>query len=128
MSEMLAESVKCIFPFVPAKDFELSTRFYKDLGFECPGDDDDVRSFSLGQFGFLLQDFYVEDWANNFMMNLHVDDVNRWHQHILESGVTENYPGVRLSPPKLEDWGMIVMHLVDPTGILWHITQRPNPS
>ena len=121
----LAETVKCIWPFVPARDFELATQFYKDLGFSCLSDDDDVRAIKLGNCGFLLQDFYVEDWAKNFMMNLHVDDAQAWYEHIRETKVTEKYEGTRLSPPKLEDWGMIVMHLIDPTGVLWHITQTP---
>ena len=70
---MLAETVKSIFPFVPSKDFEAATQFYKDLGFSCPSDDESVRTMTLGQFGFLLQDFYVEEWANNFMMYINVD-------------------------------------------------------
>ena len=122
---MLVETVKSVLPFVPAKEFEVATQFYKDLGFTCRSEDEQVRPFFLGQFGFLLQDFYVAEWANNFMMNLHVTDIEQWHTHIQEANLTEKYEGVRLSPPKLEDWGMIVMHLVDPTGVLWHITQNP---
>ena len=122
---MQDESVKSIFPFVPAEDFELATQFYKDLGFTCPQDEEGVRVFRKGDFGFLLQDHYVEDWASNFMMNMHVDDAQGWHDFITEAKLIEKYPGTSLSKPALEDWGMIVMHLVDPTGILWHITQRP---
>ena len=121
----LSDTVKGVLPFVPSQDFELATRFYRDLGFHCPSDDDDVRYFSMGPFGFLLQDFYVEDWANNFMMNMHVEDIERWHRHIRESKIVDKYAGTRVSKPELEDWGMIVMHLWDPTGVLWHITQQP---
>jgi predicted lactoylglutathione lyase len=122
---MLSKTVKSIFPFVPSKDFELATQFYKDLGFSCPSDDEHVRTFTLGQFGFLLQDFYVEEWAKNSMMNLHVNDIDKWYKHTQDTKVTDKYPGTSVSPPKLEDWGMMVMHSVDPTGILWHITQTP---
>ena len=59
------------------------------------------------------------------MMNLHVESVDRWYEHIQAARLTDKYPGTRVSAPKLEDWGMIVMHLVDPTGVLWHITQTP---
>ena len=121
---MLEDTVKSIFPFVPSKDFELSTQFYKDLGFSCPSDDDDVRAMTLGGcFGFLLQDYYVEDLADNFMIDLHVSDVDVWYQHIQETKLIEKYPDSSVSTPELEDWGMIVMHLVDPAGVLWHITQ-----
>ncbi len=71
---MLSETVKSIFPFVPAKTLKSQHDSTKDLGFSCPSDDEDVWTFIFGQFVFLLQDFYVEEWANNFMMNLHVDD------------------------------------------------------
>lgn len=122
---MLTDSVLNILAFVPAKDFELATQFYKEIGFTCPSEDEDVRTFKLGGFSFLLQDYYVADWANNFMMNLHVNDIDGWHAHLAALDLPNKYPGTRLSAPELEDWGMIVMHLVDPTGVLWHITQWP---
>ena len=125
---MLWETVKGICPFVPSKDFEQAAKFYKELGFECKSEDDSVRYFQMGNFGFLLQDFYVKEWAGNFMMNIHVDDVDRWYKHILSLNITEKYKGTRFTEPKLEDWGMIVMHLVDPTGVLWHITQNPGAA
>ena len=40
---MLVETVQSILPFVPAKDFKVATQFYKDLGFTCASEDDDVR-------------------------------------------------------------------------------------
>ena len=98
---MFADSVKTIFPFMPAKEFETATQFYKDIGFICPKDEEGVRVFKLGDVGFLLQDYYVEDWANNFMMNMHVDDAEKWYQHIKDTGVTDRYEGTRVSPPKL---------------------------
>ena len=113
-----------ILTFVPAKDFAVSTRFYETLGFTHDGADD-VRFMRLGSFGFLLQDYYVEEWANNFMMAMHVSNVNAWHLHATDLDLTGQFDGVRLSEPALEDWGMIVMHLIDPSGVLWHITQDP---
>ena len=121
---MAPKTPSSILTFVPAKDFERSTQFYKALGFQS-NDDEDVRFISLGSFGFLLQDHYVEDWANNFMMAMHVEDAGEWYRHVKESGVIDAFPGTRVTEPKLEDWGMIVMHMVDPTGVLWHITQDP---
>ena len=54
---MLSNTVRSTFPFVPAKEFEVATQFHKDLGFAHPSDDDEVRTFTLGGCGFLLQDF-----------------------------------------------------------------------
>lgn len=64
-------------PFVPAKDFDVSKRFYEALGFEKLLDDD-VAIFRLGQGGFILQRRYQKDWAENFMMQLMVDDLDTW--------------------------------------------------
>ena len=67
--------------YVPAKDFELSKRFYAALGFtltEAWGGNFDCR---LGNSLFRLQNYYVEGWANNFMLQFQVDDANAWYEH-----------------------------------------------
>ena len=53
-------------PFLPAKDFDLSKRFYGALGFEKVLDGD-VAIFKMGGSGFILQRYYQEEWAENFM-------------------------------------------------------------
>ena len=69
-------------PFLPGKDFDLSKRFYDALGFKKTLDGDDVAIYEIGTGGFLLQKFYVKDWAENFMMQLMVDDLDAWWAHI----------------------------------------------
>ena len=54
--------------FVPARDFELSKRFYADLGFSIPWSGDDLAYLHLGNCSFLLQKFYVKEHAGNFMI------------------------------------------------------------
>jgi len=112
-----------ILAFVPAKDFEVSTNFYKRLGFDVAMDED-VRYCTLGDHGFLLQDFYVKKWADNFMLAMHVDDSQAWIDKA--EALAPEFPGVRTADPKLEDWGMVVGHIWDPSGVLWHITQTPS--
>ena len=114
-----------IMPFVPAKDFTVSSAYYEALGFEVD-DGDDVRLVSLGDHGFLLQDFYVKPWADNFMMALHVDDAQAWIDKA--EALVERFPGTRTTPAELQDWGMVVGHIFDPTGVLWHITQLPDET
>jgi uncharacterized glyoxalase superfamily protein PhnB len=114
-----------ILTFVPAKDFDVSCRFYEALGFQAGDDDSDVRLYRRGGAGFLLQNFYVKKWANNFMMAMHVPDLDDWWaavQEVIDSG---EFAGVRAKAPKLEDWGMRVMYLWDPSGVLWHVTGSP---
>src|SRR5208337_3272478 len=68
-------------PFMPAKDFDLSKHFYETLGFEKLLDGD-VAIFRAGSGGFILQRHYQKDWAENFMMQLMVDDLDAWWAHI----------------------------------------------
>lgn len=109
--------------FVPAKDFELSKRFYQDLGFTMASDGDGVAYFHHGQASFLLQDFCVAEHVQNFMMHLLVASVDDWHRHITDSGLAEKYQ-VRLGPVELQPWRMRDFVVFDPSGVLWRIAQN----
>lgn len=113
--------------FVPAKDFELSKQFYADLGFTINWSGDGVAELQIGSFRFLLQKFFVQEHAGNFMMMLNVEDADPWWQHIERVGLSEKYPGIMCSPPKMQPWGLRVLYLSDPTGVLWH-TADPRKS
>ena len=41
------------------------------------------------------------------------------------ASVAGDYPGTWNSPPELQDWGPLLAHFTDPTGVLWHVTQTP---
>jgi uncharacterized glyoxalase superfamily protein PhnB len=111
--------------FVPAKDLELCRRFYRDLGFIENWGNDEICEFEVGGFRFLLQKFYVEDHAKNFMMSLTVDDADSWWEHIKDTGLKDKYGLGMAKPPALQPWGLRVLYLSDPSGVLWHITERP---
>ena len=68
--------------FVPSRDFEQSKQFYKDLGFEMDWEGEKMAQFKVGDFRFLLQDYYVKEFAENFMMFLFVNDVDEWWDYI----------------------------------------------
>ena len=34
------------------------------------------------------------------------------------------YPTITAKPPALQQWGLRVLYLTDPTGVLWHIADR----
>ena len=61
------------------------------IGFTLISDEGAIAYFLFSDQGFLLQDFYEEDYANNFMMHLLVKDVDSWYQHVLSSGITDEY-------------------------------------
>jgi hypothetical protein len=111
-------------PFVPAEDFALSQRFYADLGFLTRWANEQTAELRIGSFGFLLQNFYVQQHAGNFMMSLMVENGDAWWQHIETVGFRDKYPGIMMRPPTLQPWGLRVLYLSDPSGVLWHITDR----
>ncbi len=110
--------------FVPAKDFSLSKEFYSDIGFELVWGNDEIASFRIGSFGFLLQNFHVQQHSENFMMSLTVEDADSWWEHFQRIGLQEKYPGIMLRPPTMQPWGIRVLYVSDPTGVLWHISDR----
>lgn len=109
--------------FVPAKDFELSKKFYKDIGFTMASEGGGVAYFYRSSASFLLQDYYLAELANNFMMHILVEDVEAWWNHIDESGVVAKY-GAKLSDIEQQPWRMRDFCLTDPSGILWRIGQN----
>jgi uncharacterized glyoxalase superfamily protein PhnB len=109
--------------FMPAKDFELSMRFYEALGFEKVLDSE-VAIFNAGSGGFILQRYFQEDWANNFMMQLMVDDLDTWWAHIESLDLKKHFGVPSPKPPALQPWGLRVLYVVDPSGVLWHISER----
>ena len=70
-------SVTDLKTFVPARDAELSKKFYTDLGFTINWSNDQITELQIGAFRFLLQTFYVAQHAGNFMMSLAVEDAGR---------------------------------------------------
>jgi catechol 2,3-dioxygenase-like lactoylglutathione lyase family enzyme len=109
--------------FVPARDFELSKQFYRDLGFTIASEGGGVAYFHHGHASFLLQDFCVEDHITNFMMHLLVENVDDWHHKISEAGLAEKYK-VEVSPVELQPWRMRDFTLLDPSGVLWRIAEN----
>ena len=110
-------------PFVPARDFALSKRFYEALGFRKLLDGE-VAIFGIGASSFLLQDFFQEDWAANFMMQLMVDDLDAWWAHVASLDLSVRFGVQAPKPPAMQPWGLRVAYLVDPSGVLWHVCQR----
>ena len=106
--------------FVPAKDFELSKKFYTDLGFELKWSGDDLAYFACGNASFLLQDYYVREHADNFMMHILVESADDWYARFMEQDIVGKY-GIAIGEPEDREWAMRDFTLIDPTGVLWRI-------
>ncbi|MFK8004770.1 MAG: glyoxalase [Saprospiraceae bacterium] len=112
-------NIKTLRTFVPAKDYELSRKFYKKIGFEETFYSEDLAVFNVGNFSFYLQNFYQKKWAENFMMFMEVENVDEFWKYLLSLSLESDFPTIKLRRPKTEDWGR-EFHLIDPTGVLWH--------
>jgi uncharacterized glyoxalase superfamily protein PhnB len=109
--------------FVPSSDFERSKQFYQDLGFTMRWSDDTLAYMHHGTTSFLLQNFYVKDLADNFMMHLLVEDVDAWWTKVEDSQIARKY-GVKVFAPEERPWKMRDFVLIDPSGVLWRIGQN----
>ena len=121
----LGETVTGLRPFVPCDDFELCKRFYADLGFSAIHEDDRIAIFTAGIHSFVLQNYCWPGARDNFVVQLVVDDVDAWWARIANAAIAETY-GVKVTAPQNLPWGAKgarVIHLIDPTGVLWHISQ-----
>ena len=116
-------NVRALRVFVPAKDHDVSTKFYEDLGFEVVWSGFDVSEMGIAGFSFFLQNYYQKEWADNFMVQLKVADLDAWWEHIVEKDLVARYKGVRAKEPADYPWGLREIHLIDPAGVLWHIAQ-----
>jgi len=110
-------------PFVPAKDFARSKAFYAALGFETLLDGE-VAIFGIGATSFLLQNYFQEEWANNFMMQLMVDDLDAWWRHIEALDLPGSFGVPAPRAPTAQPWGLRIAYVVDPSGVLWHVAER----
>jgi len=91
--------------FIPAKDFALCKQFYQDIGFVLASDTDGVAYFHHANVGFLLQNFYVKELAENLMMHLLVESVDSWWTAIRDAKIAERY-AVKVTAVEQRPWRM----------------------
>ncbi|HVN64459.1 MAG TPA: VOC family protein [Candidatus Binataceae bacterium] len=121
----LIATIQAMRPAVPAKDYAESRRFYEALGFTATPFGPTLCEMRMGAHSFLLQDFYVPEYAGNFVMHMTVESADRWWEHIESLALDKNFKVRAPIAPKLESWGLRVAYLFDPAGVLWHINSRP---
>ena len=111
--------------FVPARDFTLSRKFYQEIGFRENFANAEVAEFEFGSFRFLLQNYYVQEFAASFMMQMLVSDTAAWWSRLMTLDLPQRYPGIMLRAPTMQPWGLKILYLSDPSGVLWHIAEKP---
>jgi uncharacterized glyoxalase superfamily protein PhnB len=123
MDAMIPAGSEVARAFLPAKDFDLSKRFYEALGFTKVLDGE-VAIFRVGASAFVLQNYFQREWAENFMMQLMVDDLDAWWTHISALDLPARFGVPAPKEPKVQPWGLRIAYVVDPSGVLWHVAQR----
>ena len=113
----MALSIKDFKVYMPAKDFETSKRFYQALGFKMSEGWGGTADFELNGCSFRLQDYYVKEWAENFMVKIGVDDIKAWHQRASEIANSGEFDNIGVKPPEAVET-FLVLHVVDPSGVL----------
>jgi catechol 2,3-dioxygenase-like lactoylglutathione lyase family enzyme len=106
-------------PFIGAKNFEQSRNFYQDLGFTEIFLEPKMSLFQKNQIGFYLQDAFVQDWIDNTMVFMEVENLDQAYSDMFALNLKTKYPTVKLVPIRVEHWGR-EFFLHDPSGILWH--------
>ena len=117
----LSSTVSAMRPIVPAKDFEISKRFYIELGFQPRELAERLVEMQLGVFSFILQAYYMREWAENFVVHVTVSDVGLWWDHIASLDLPARY-GVKTQAPQSQGWA-VVAGVTDPSGVLWRFSE-----
>ncbi|WP_421765209.1 glyoxalase [Ekhidna sp.] len=114
--------VKSIRPFIGARDYIQSRKFYLAWGFEEIVTSPKMSFFHLNETGFYLQDHYVKDWVDNSMLVLEVDDLTTYWEILKGKNLDQKFQGVKLVEPTSFDWGQEGF-IFDPSGVLWHVAE-----
>lgn len=120
-----ADPILALRPFVPARDYDLSGRFYEALGFVPTHRDDDVTILKLGSFGFILQNRYVAAFAENCMVQILVRDADAWWTKADPFRLVADFGVKPPKAPEMQSWGLKVGFVYDPSGVLWHVAEAP---
>ena len=110
-------TIKELVIYVPAADYEVSKAFYKALGFTLTEGWGDTMDCRLGNAVFRLQNYYVKDWAENFMMKFDVEDVEAWYEHACGVLAENTYAHARIAEPEMIG-DTKILHIWDPCGVL----------
>ncbi len=122
---MSVDQILALRPFVPARDFQLSKRFYRALGFELTFEDESVAFLKIEGFSFILQNSHAGEAAENQMIQLLVRDVDAWWRRIDADSLVAEFAVKPPRPPAMQPWKLKVGFVFDPSGVLWHIAEAP---
>lgn len=108
--------------FVPlGGDFQASRQLSLELEFNIIWETNDFVGFENNGCRFILQNFNSKEFAENFMMNVKVDNLDEFWQNLSEKNLTAKYR-VKLIEPTDFPWGREV-NMIDIAGVCWHFAE-----
>lgn len=111
-------------PFIPARDFALSKRFYAALGWDTQDVGPKLALVTIGEGQhFYIQDYYLKDVAENTMLHVTVDSAADWHAHLAATLEKGRFATARVQAPARQPYGATVVFVHDPSGVLLHLCQ-----
>jgi uncharacterized glyoxalase superfamily protein PhnB len=58
------------------------------------------------------------------MMQVMVDDLDAWWTHIASLDLDARFGVPAPRPPAVQPWGLRIVYVTDPAGVLWHVAER----
>ena len=109
-------------PFVPSgPDFQKSKDLFIEMGFELRWEVEGYAGMGREACRFILQHFNEEDFAQNFMVNVRVDDIHDFQKMLEEKKLTERF-GIKVGEIVNQPYG-IELNVIDIAGVCWHFVQ-----
>lgn len=109
-------------PFVPSGgDFKASRELFIKLGFNIVWESEDYIGFENNGCKFVLQNYNNEHFAENLMMRVTVDDLDKFWREISIKDLPAEF-GVKLREPTNFPHGREV-NLIDIAGVCWHFAE-----
>ena len=109
-------------PFVPSgENFEGSKQFFLALGFNINWDGGDYVGFQRDHSKFILQKFTNREFAENFMISVHVDSADDLRKEVIEKKLPEKF-GIRIGEVADMPYGREV-NIIDLAGVCWHFVE-----
>ncbi len=113
-------------PNLPSRDFELTSQFYRTLGFQEAWRDD---GWMILERDTIVLEFFphleLDPATSWFSCCIRLDDLDKFYSACLAVNIPEASKGApRLHKPKLEESGLRMGALIDPDGTLLRLIQN----
>jgi catechol 2,3-dioxygenase-like lactoylglutathione lyase family enzyme len=104
--------------YLPTRSLAESLDFYIRMGWRLGFREETLALVELGAARFLLQSTYLPEWAENTMVHLTVDDARAWYRRAMRVQLEGAFSAVAIRPPERTDYGAVVTHVTDPSGVI----------